>query len=215
MTPAAAVFDNDGLLLDTEVLWTRAEEKLFERRGLVFTPQHKLRLVGTSEAVAGRMLADMFGEPGRETEIMADLHELVMIEARDGGKPMPGASRLVAALVEAGTPIALVSNSPAAFVEAVLEPTGMMDAFAAVLIPSDGLLSKPEPDLYVEACRRLGADPERSVALEDSQPGVAAGKAAGMTVVGIPSVPGVELEGVDILADSLSAPEVWAVLGLA
>jgi HAD superfamily hydrolase (TIGR01509 family) len=212
--PEAAVFDNDGLLLDTESLWTRAEETLFERRGRTFTLEHKLHLVGSSEAVAGPLLAEMLDEPGRATEIMVELHELVMGEAEAGGEPMAGARELIDALAAAGVPIALVSNSPAAFVEAVIAPTGLRDAFELLLSPGDGLASKPAPDLYLEACLRLGAAPERSVALEDSVPGVAAGKAARMTVVGIPSVPGVELDSADILAESLSAPEVWQALGI-
>ncbi len=208
------MFDNDGLLLDTEILWTRAEEKLFERRGLTFTIEHKLQLVGTSEAVAGPILQGMLSEPGRAREIMAELHELVMAEAKGGGEPMPGARELVGALAGAGTPMAVVSNSPTAFVGAVLGPTGLHEAFEFLLSPGDGLPPKPAPDLYLEACRRFGAAPEKSVALEDSVPGAAAGKAAGMTVVGIPSVPGVELEGVDVVAGSLAAGEVWEAVGL-
>jgi HAD superfamily hydrolase (TIGR01509 family) len=213
-SPGAVVFDNDGLLLDTEVLWTRAEEKLFERRGLEFTREHKLHLVGTSEQVAGPLLAGMLDEPGRAVELMLELHALVMVEARDGGEPMPGARDLVEALAIAGTPIALVSNSPLEFVEMVLGPTGLAGAFRFVLTPRQGFAPKPSPELYAEACRRLDAAPADAIALEDSVPGVQAAMAAGMQVIGIPSVPGVELDGVDLLAETLAEPEVWTLLGL-
>ena len=62
--PAAVVFDNDGLLLDTESVWTRAEQDLFERRGLEFTPADKLELVGTSAEIAGGILERRLGEDG-------------------------------------------------------------------------------------------------------------------------------------------------------
>jgi HAD superfamily hydrolase (TIGR01509 family) len=212
--PAAVVFDNDGLLLDTELLWTRAEETLFERRGLEFAPQHKLQLVGTSEDVAGPLLSGMLDEPGRAVAIMTELHELVMAEARGGGEPMPGARELVDALVAVRRPLALVSNSPTEFVEAVLRPTGLMEAFDFVLTPRHGFAPKPSPELYLEACRRLGVAPSSAVVLEDSKPGVEAAKAAGIRVVGIPSVPGVELPEADVLAASLSDPVVWTTLGL-
>jgi HAD superfamily hydrolase (TIGR01509 family) len=213
-SPRAVVFDNDGLLLDSEVLWTRAEEKLFEARGLEFTPAHKLQLVGTSEQVAGPLLAGMLDEPGRAVEIMVELHKLVMIEAQGGGEPMAGARELVEALVARGTPMALVSNSPKEFVEKVLGPTGLTNAFRFLLTPRHGYAPKPSPMLYVEACRRLDAAPADSVALEDSVPGVEAANAAGMTVIGVPSVPGVVLDAADLVAPSLTAPEVWVTLGL-
>ena len=63
--PDAVVFDNDGLLLDTESVWTRAERDLFERRGLVFTDESKREIVGTSAAVAGEMLERGLDEPAR------------------------------------------------------------------------------------------------------------------------------------------------------
>ena len=213
-SPEAVVFDNDGLLLDTEVLWTRAEEKLFEARGRRFTLDHKRTLVGTSTAVAGARLEEMLQAPGAAAEIMDELHRLVMIEARPGGEPMPGARELIAALLAAGTPLGLVSNSPLEFVEMVLGPTRLAGAFRFVLTPRQGFAPKPSPELYAEACRRLDAAPADAIALEDSVPGVQAAMAAGMQVIGIPSVPGVELDGVDLLAETLADPEVWTLLGL-
>lgn len=212
--PRAVIFDNDGLLLDTEILWTRAEEELFRRRRLTFTGEHKLQLVGTSEAVAGPLLAGMLDEPGQEVAIMAELHELVMAEAQGGGEPMAGAREVVEGLKAMSTPMALVSNSPTEFVEAVLEPTGLMPAFRFILTPRHGFAPKPSPELYLEACRRLGVSAERAVVLEDSKPGVEAAKAAGTKVIGIPSVPGVELPDADLLATSLEDPVVWETLAL-
>ncbi len=213
--PAAVAFDNDGLLLDTETLWTRAERKLFERRGRDFTPEHKLRLVGTSSTVAGPILAELLEEPDRAEALIAELNELVMLEAQGGGEPMPGAVELVEALLEADVRIGLVSNSPPAFVRAVIGPTGLDERFEFTVTPYDGFDPKPSPDLYLEACRRLGAQPAATFALEDSRPGVGAAVAAGLRVIGVPSVAGVELEGCDVLAGSLAAEEVWEALGLA
>src|SRR5690606_19882993 len=71
--PDAVIFDNDGLLLDTESVWTRAEEDLFDRRGQEFTPADKLELVGTSAAIAGRILERRLGEPGRGEELIEEL----------------------------------------------------------------------------------------------------------------------------------------------
>ena len=76
--PDAVVFDNDGLLLDTESVWTRAEQDLFERRGIEFTAADKRELVGTSAEIAGAVLERRLGEPGRSAELIEELNELVV-----------------------------------------------------------------------------------------------------------------------------------------
>ncbi len=93
--PAAVVFDNDGLLLDTESVWTRAERDLFERRSLEFTPQHKRELVGTSAEIAGGILEQRLGEPGRAAELIEELNELVVDELEHGVEAMLGAADLL------------------------------------------------------------------------------------------------------------------------
>jgi HAD superfamily hydrolase (TIGR01509 family) len=202
--PAAVVFDNDGLLLDTESVWTRAEEDLFERRGLAFTPQHKHELVGTSAEIAGGVLERRLGEPGRALELIEELNELVVAELEHGVEAMVGAGDLLHQLKQRGTPIGLVSNSPLVFVQRSLEIVGFVDHFDVVLSAHEVAAPKPAPDPYLEACRRLGVEPGPDVvALEDSPTGVAAARAAGLTVVGVPSLEGIELAEAHAIAESL------------
>jgi HAD superfamily hydrolase (TIGR01509 family) len=213
--PDAVVFDNDGLLLDTESVWTRAERDLFVRRGVEFTPADKRRLVGTSAAIAATILEDRLGEPGRGTELIEELNVLVIEELEHGVEAMVGARDLLHALKERGTPMALVSNSPLRFVRRSLEIAGFEDRFDAVVSAHETAAPKPAPDPYLEACRRLGLDPGPSiVALEDSPTGVAAARAAGLTVIGIPSVEGVALEEAHHIAASLRDEVVAAKLVL-
>jgi HAD superfamily hydrolase (TIGR01509 family) len=202
--PAAVVFDNDGLLLDTESVWTRAEQDLFERRDLEFTPQYKHELVGTSAEIAGGILERRLGEPGRAVELIEELNELVVAELEHGVEAMLGAVELLDRLKRRGTPIGLVSNSPLPFVQRSLEIVGFVDHFDVVLSAHEVAAPKPAPDPYLEACRRLGVEPGPDVvALEDSPTGVAAARAAGLTVIGIPSLAGIELLEAHALADSL------------
>ncbi len=202
--PDAVVFDNDGLLLDTESVWTRAEQDLFERRGAEFTAEHKRELVGTSAEIAGGILERRLGEPGRAKGLIEELNELVVIELEHGVEAMVGAAELLHALKQRGTPIGLVSNSPLVFVQRSLEIVGFADRFDVVLSAHDVAAPKPAPDPYLEACRRLGVRAGPSVvALEDSPTGVAAARAAGLTVIGVPSVVGVELAEAHEIADSL------------
>lgn len=202
--PDAVVFDNDGLLLDTESVWTRAEQDLFDRRGTEFTPGDKRELVGSSAEIAGTILERRLGEPGRAGALIEELNELVVAELERGVEAMVGARDLLEQLRERGTPIGLVSNSPIVFVRRSLELAGFDDYFDVVLSAHEVAAPKPAPDPYLEACRRLGVRAGPSVvALEDSPAGVAAAVAAGLTVIGIPSVEGVALEEAHHLADSL------------
>jgi HAD superfamily hydrolase (TIGR01509 family) len=202
-SPDAVVFDNDGLLLDTESVWTRAEEDLFELRGAEFTPADKLELVGTSAAIAGGILERRLGEPGRAEELIEELNELVVAELEHGVEAMLGARELLERL-QGKVPIGLVSNSSLRFVQRSIELAGFEDFFDVVLSAHEVAAPKPAPDPYLEACRRLGVDPgPEVVALEDSPTGVAAARAAGLTVIGIPSVEGVLLDEAHHLAESL------------
>jgi HAD superfamily hydrolase (TIGR01509 family) len=202
--PDAVVFDNDGLLLDTESVWTRAEEDLFERRGKEFTPADKRELVGSSAAIAGAILERRLGEPGRSAALIEELNALVVAELEHGVEAMVGARELLSALKARGTPIGLVSNSPLAFVRRSLELAGFEDSFDVVLSAHEVTAPKPAPDPYLEACHRLGVIPGPSVvALEDSPTGVAAARAAGLTVIGVPSIDGVALDEAHHLAESL------------
>jgi len=200
----AVVFDNDGLLLDTESVWTRAERDLFERRGLDFTPAHKRELVGTSAAIAGGILERRLAEPGRGAALIDELNELVVAELEHGVEAMVGARELLHELRRRGTPLGLVSNSPLAFVRRSLEIVGFDDRFDVVVSAHEVDEPKPAPAPYLEACRRLGVEPGPAVvALEDSPTGVTAARAAGLTVIGIPSLDGIVLDQAHEIAESL------------
>jgi HAD superfamily hydrolase (TIGR01509 family) len=211
--PAAVVFDNDGLLLDTEEAWTRAELVLFERRGRVFTLAHKRDLIGSSRVTAAAKLERMLERPGEGFTLMDELHDLVMAEALHDIPVRPGALELLDALRARGTPVALASNSVHDFVERTLRTAGVRDRFEIVVTADDVAHGKPEPDIYVEACRRLGAAPAVCTALEDSPPGVTSAHRAGLFVIAVPYLD-VHLPEADLVAPSLADPAVRRALGL-
>ena len=212
---AAVVFDNDGLLLDTEEAWTRAEVTLFARRDRVFTLEHKRSLIGSAHAAAAAKLETMLERDGEGETLMDELHELVMEEVLAGVQPRPGALELLKLLTDASVPVAVASNSQREFVQRTLGGAGLLDGrFATVVSVEDVAHPKPAPDIYLEACRRLGAEPGACAALEDSPTGVASAVAAGMYVVGVPYFAGAELPGSDLLVGSLADPGVPAALGL-
>jgi HAD superfamily hydrolase (TIGR01509 family) len=213
--PAAVIFDNDGLTLDTEHTWTRAEAALYARYGTEFTLDHKREMLGTSGATSALAMERHLNQPGRGSELNAELRELVHGELDGAGvQPMPGAVALIDALLERGVPVGLATNSGREFATRALRAAGLLDRFAAVVSGHDVAHPKPAPDVYLEAASQLGADPTECVALEDSETGVSAAKAAGMTVVGVPSFPGIDLGEADLVVASLRDPQVWDLLGL-
>jgi HAD superfamily hydrolase (TIGR01509 family) len=213
--PAAVIFDNDGLTLDTEHTWTRAESALYARYGTQFTLDHKREMLGTSGEKSALTMERHLDQPGRGDALRVELRELVHDELDGTGvEPMPGVVELLDALRDHGIPIGLATNSGREFATRALRAAGIDDRFAAVVSAEDVERPKPAPDVYLAAAAELGADPADCVALEDSETGVAAARAAGMTVIGVPSFPGIALEEAHLVVPSLHDERVWELLGL-
>jgi HAD superfamily hydrolase (TIGR01509 family) len=212
--PQAVLFDCDGLLLETESRWTIAETVLLERHGGRYTPEFKKRLLGTARETTQRMLAEELGQPLENAEALGDELEEAFIEAMmlHGTEPMPGVVELLEAL-DGVVPIAVASNNGEGIVRAALDVVGLSHRFGAVVCAGGPYAGKPAPDVYLAAAAALGADPARSIALEDSVVGATAARAAGCFTLGIPSFPGSDLPAHALYA---SLAEVGlAELGLA
>ncbi|GJM84733.1 hypothetical protein PR202_ga00433 [Eleusine coracana subsp. coracana] len=105
-------------------------------------------------------------------------------------KPLPGANRLIKHLRSNGVPTALASNSPRSNIEAKIScHEGWKESFFAIVGGDEVEKAKPSPDIFLEAAKRMNTDPSNCLVIEDSLPGVTAGKAAGMHVIAVPSVP--------------------------
>ncbi|HML50597.1 MAG TPA: HAD family phosphatase [Propionicimonas sp.] len=183
----AVAFDCDGLLVDTEVCWTRAEAVMFAHHGLEFTTELKAQLIGTTMDFTVARMAQLFDTVGAEAALKAELAETVAEVIAADAVPMAGAVEIVAALT-GRLPLAVVSNSPRVLVELALSRAGLSDAFGVWVTAEDVVHGKPAPDLYLRACERLAVAPTEVLAFEDTVVGVNSAKAAGLTVVGIPTV---------------------------
>jgi HAD superfamily hydrolase (TIGR01509 family) len=199
----AVVFDLDGLLLDTEVLWQRAEVRLFARHGAEFTFEDKLVVMGTSAAFTGEFFARRLGQaPDQAGPLIQEVSELMHEELQAHVDARPGATELVERL-RGRVPLGLASNSPRFLVDAALTSAGFADAFDAVVSSDDVRHHKPAPDIYMLVCERLGVAPEDAVALEDTASGIAAAKAAGMTCIAVPQFVETDVSAADRVIDSL------------
>jgi HAD superfamily hydrolase (TIGR01509 family) len=201
----AVIFDNDGLLLDTEQAWTAAEEILFARRGREFTIEDKRAMLGTAGPIAQATLARLLELPDEGPALFTELQGLALEQIARSATPRPGAIDLLARLRAARMPLGLASNSTREFVEQALATAGIPEmTFDASCAGDEVAHPKPDPEIYLTVCEALGVDPAHTAVLEDSPTGVAAGIAAGCFVIGIASVEGVVLDGASMTAPSLA-----------
>ena len=199
----AVVFDMDGLLLETELLWQRAEARLFQRHGAEFTFEDKLIVMGTSAAFTGEFFTRRLGMgPDQATPLIREVTELMHEELQAQVDARPGAVELVRRL-RGRVPLGLCSNSPRFLVEAALAGAGFTDAFDAVVSSDDVAHHKPAPDLYLLICARLGVPPAETLALEDTASGIASAKAAGLTCIAVPQFAETDVSAADRVIDSL------------
>ncbi len=204
----------DGLLVDSEPLWTVAEVELAGLLGGVWSDQLKASIVGTRLDVAVPLILEHYGRPEEEVAWASQWLLDRMVTLFAGDLPvLPGARELLRDLGEAGVPVALVSSSYRLLVDAVLSH-GF--PFEVTVAGDEVTHGKPHPEPYLTAAERLGVDPRRCVVLEDSVAGVLAGEAAGCGVVAVPSVPGVVvLDGERrVVRTSLSGVSVAALAAL-
>jgi HAD superfamily hydrolase (TIGR01509 family) len=192
--PEAILFDCDGLLLETESRWTMAERVLLARHGGQYTDEFKRRLLGTSRERTQQLIAEYLGRPPEDGPALGDELDAGFAEAlaEHGTEPMPGVVGLLDAL-DGKLPIAVASNNGERIVRVALEIAGISRYFQAVVCASETLPGKPAPDVYLAAAAALGADPARSIALEDSATGATAARAAGCFTIGVPSIAGSSL----------------------
>lgn len=183
--PEAVVFDCDGVLLDSEGAWHRAEQAVLAALGVGDDDRVHALLLGQGPAEAARLLAQHLGDGHHPEELGHRLAEAAAAEFARGVPTRPGARELLA-VVASRVPVAVATNSRRALAAPALQGAGLLEAVHVLVCAEDVAAPKPAPDPYLVACQRLGARPERTVALEDSPVGVAAAKAAGLWVVACP-----------------------------
>jgi HAD superfamily hydrolase (TIGR01509 family) len=188
LTPAAVIFDFDGIVLDSETPEYESHRRIYERCGVTLTVDEWCGVIGTwsenhDEQWFRRLASHASAAPPRD-EYLAERKRI--FEEVVPAAPMRGVFDLLTQLNEAGVPTAIASSAPARWVVGAVERLGIRPLFGAVVTGDEVAHRKPSPDVYLEAARRLGVDPARSVAIEDSGPGITAARAAGMKAIAIP-----------------------------
>ncbi len=207
----AAVFDMDGLLLDSEPFWMKAERDAFASAGLALSDADLCETIGMPiDEVAAHWFArrpwDIEAHPQEELVEAVVLRVIELIESR--GEPLPGVHKALELLSAAGLLLAVASSSPRRIIEPSLKALGIREFFQVVHSAEQELRGKPDPAVYRSTMDLLGLTAEQCFALEDSVAGLQAAQAAGMKCILVAEPrqrDRPEMQTADLALDSLEA----------
>lgn len=218
----AVVFDMDGVLIDSEPMWQDAEIEIFGSLGLSLTREDCRQTMGMRVDEVVRLRHGEHPWSGAPVDEVAERIVSRVVElVRERGRPLPGVAGALELLRRHGMRIALASSSSYRLIAAVLDALGLGGVFEVRHSAEEEAAGKPDPAVYLSAARKLGVEPRRCVAVEDSPAGVAAARAAGMRCLAVPdrtAFAGARagaFAGADVVLGSLADLDeaVWARLG--
>ncbi|MEO6094757.1 MAG: HAD-IA family hydrolase [Fibrobacteria bacterium] len=187
-----AVFDLDGLLMDSEPIWMWAQVKTFAELGAELTEEMQLATTGLRLREALLVWRGYFPRLDLEPEkLRIRLLELMLSAIRDSGQPKPGAIRALEICHRAGCRIAIASSSPPEIIQAAVDRLDILHAgargwFREILSAEAEVRGKPHPDVFLSAAAKLEVEPWDCIAFEDSVHGVRSAYAAGMHCIAVP-----------------------------
>jgi HAD superfamily hydrolase (TIGR01509 family) len=184
--PDAVIFDLDGVLMDSEQRWNAAKEALVLEAGGSWREEAPTVMMGMSSPEWSAYLRDELGVPMDGEAISREVVRRMLEGYRRELPLLPGASEAVHRLA-ARWPLGLASSSNREVIDLVLELADFGDAFRVAVSSEEVAHGKPAPDVYLSVAERLGADPARCVAIEDSSNGLRSAAAAGMAVIAVPN----------------------------
>jgi HAD superfamily hydrolase (TIGR01509 family) len=187
MTPIdAVVFDLDGVLVQSEELWDAARRELADEHGVEWPGDATDAMMGMSSKEWSRYMHDEVGVPDSPEEINRKVLAWVEKRYREDLPWIPGARDAVRRIGER-FPLGLATSSNREIIDIVVEVGGFEDLLKVTVSSEEVERGKPAPDVYLEATKRMGVDPLRTAAVEDSTNGLLAADAAGMCVIAIPN----------------------------
>jgi HAD superfamily hydrolase (TIGR01509 family) len=183
----AVVFDLDGVIWDGEPLYAEAFNVVLKPYGhaIEITDPDYVQIIGKSVEAAWHWMRARFALTESPAVFYRAYNEAVLELMKQPLEPIPNVRALLSELRRRGIPVGLASASLRQWVDATLEGLNLEDAFDATVSASEVHQSKPAPDLYLTAAKRLGVPPDLCLAIEDTASGIASAKAAGMLAVQI------------------------------
>ncbi|KAJ3682415.1 hypothetical protein LUZ60_014988 [Juncus effusus] len=209
------ILDLDGTLLNTDCIVNQVLKSFLVTHGKIWDSKKAQRIIGATPGEAARVVVEEYQLPYSTEEFLSMLNP--MFTSQWGNlKALPGANRLIKHLRKNGVPMALASNSPKSNIEAKIScHDGWKESFSVIIGGDEVEKGKPSPDIFMEAAKRMNTDPSNCLVIEDSIAGVTAGKAAGMEVIAVPSIPK-QVDKFDSASEVLNSlldlqPEKWGL----
>jgi HAD superfamily hydrolase (TIGR01509 family) len=182
----AVVFDLDGILVQSEELWDKARRELAEEHGIEWPDGATEAMMGMSSREWSRYVHDEVGVPDSPEDINRKVLAWVEKRYRDDLPWIPGAQEAVKRMA-AEFPLGLATSSNREIIDIVVEVGGFEELIGVTVSSEEVDRGKPAPDVYLEATKRMGVEPGRTAAIEDSTNGLLAAHNAGMRVIAIPN----------------------------
>jgi HAD superfamily hydrolase (TIGR01509 family) len=207
----------DGVLVDTEQVWDDVRKQLTVEWGGRYTREAQRAMMGMSSTEWSAYLHEVVGLREPPEEINREVVRRMIARYEHGLSTITGAREAVLRLRGAGLTLAVASSSNRELIDAVLSSLDLVDAFSATVSSEEVPRGKPSPDVYLEAAARIGLEPSVCAAVEDSESGIHAARAAGMRVVALPNThyppPRDILATADVVVASLDELSFEAVSG--
>ena len=185
----SAIFDMDGVIFDTERLYMRCCVEVGEKIGLENVEEVCKKCIGITSAVTDQIMRESFGEGFSVDDYKGDVYKLFLKYFKDGKEYIKeGVGEILEYLKSNGFKVALASSTKKEDVTRELKEAGLIDYFDELVCGDMVSKSKPEPDIFLEAARRINSTPEECVVLEDSFNGIRAAYSAGMRAIMIPDL---------------------------
>jgi HAD superfamily hydrolase (TIGR01509 family) len=212
----AVTFDMDGLMFNTEDVYTLAGTELLARRGYLFTAELKDAMMGLPARASFEVMIKWHHLPEPWNVLAAESDEIFLGLLTSRLAIMPGLWELLAALEAAAIPKAIATSTGRRLANACLAPFQLVPRFGFILTSEDITQGKPDPEIYLLAAQRFGVPPAEMLVLEDSQNGCRAAAAAGAFTVAVPGDHSCrqEFSMANLRIESLADRRLYEVLGL-
>jgi HAD superfamily hydrolase (TIGR01509 family) len=184
----AVIFDMDGLLVDSEIVWHKAEYDLFTALGVDYTDEARSLGVGLRVDEFIKVLHDHFKMTVPVQQLITDLNQMMVDRIPTEVKAKTGAIELLNYLKERNIPMAVASNSSGAIIKTTMDAQGWNHLLPIQCTADNEKAGKPAPDVYLTAARRLNVDPAQSIGVEDSPRGAHGVVNATMTCLAVPDL---------------------------
>lgn len=211
----ATIWDMDGVIVDTARYHFKSWQAAFKKRGVDFTEKDFTGLFGQRDDSIIRTVMKRDVSPQEIEEIAQDKEEYFRSSVKDNVTTLPGAVELIKTLCSHEVKMAIASSAPMENIQLLLGRLGIVNCFQKLVPGKEVSESKPSPQLFLLAAKKLGVPPDRCIVFEDAIAGVAAAKRAGMHCVAVTTTNSREKLGdADLVVDSLSSVNISSLLKL-